>query len=204
MFRKFAPAAAVLALALVATAPPGYEEETTRYFITQDDCGGNDNYRMDTNVGGYNGGCAFLAGPANEALGPATGEYLVDSFPQGDGATYLLDGDGEVSGQITTIGTLGSGSTVGLITLDVTVTAMKAGGGGFYTLIDETIELEPVVGDEVVFTFSADIDDTLDMVEIGSMNTDIVVRGVNAHTHFDTGGESWIDIDHLVEVPTEG
>lgn len=192
---------AVLLVVGVAATTVGAAPTTTtaRYYVTQDDCTGeaSDNLRLATRLGAYSGNCAFLATPVNEVLA-ATGDPLADVWNQSDGATFVLDTSGEVTFEVAMTGPL-TDDSLGLVTLDVILTASH-GDFDSTTLVQDSVELQPLAMEQGQFTFTADIDDALAGVELHSLSASIVVRGVNDGSYVAVDGSTFVTFPHIPAV----
>ncbi len=191
--------AALMAVSFSSLAAAAEVSDDVTYFLRRDDCGTDfDNEHLSTTAGSDSEGCGFLAGPANELLGQV-GDPLIYAFAQDDGVTYTLDGEGTVTGTIATSGFLGDGSSAGLVTVEVEVTARVGNARRVLASITDTA---PAALEDPVVSFSAPVDAAFAGADVSSLRVDVIIRGAHANTVPAMSGASFVDLPILVDDQT--
>lgn len=150
---------------------------TSQFFLRRSACAsGDDDARLSTESGGSSeqGGCGFIAQPANEVLIAAGQEPLSNNYATADGMPITLDASKPVTG------TVKMGAGVGVVTTEFVLTGTSAANqpldlGRFSTTYNGTAGTRTIA-------LSIPLDTKLDKVDVKAMNLQVITRGANVQS----------------------
>lgn len=164
--------------------------QTSRFYLRRDGCGtSSDNPHLSTTSGTDAGdGCGIVVDSVVGLGGDADQSAFID-FPSSDGMPLALDASRNVTGAIDITGT-----SVGLVEIDVSVEALVNGQGVTLGSDSESLLVDPTVSDNpVAFTIRPAA--TLAGADLQGLDLRVHIHGPAVDSGFvGLSGKSWTDV----------
>ncbi len=164
--------------------------QTSRFYLRRDGCGtSSDNPHLSTTSGTDAGdGCGIVVDSVVGLGGDADQSAFID-FPSSDGMPLALDASRNVTGAIDITGT-----SVGLVEVDVSVEALVNGEGVTLGSDSESLLVDPTVSDNpVAFTIRPAA--TLAGADLQGLDLRVHIHGPAVDSGFvGLSGKSWTDV----------
>jgi hypothetical protein len=164
--------------------------QTSRFYLRRDGCGtSNDDPHLSTTSGTDGGdGCGLIVNAVVGLGGDADQSAFID-FPSTDGMPLALDASRSVTGAIDITGT-----SVGLVQVDVSMEALVNGQGVVIGSDSESALVDPTAADNPI-AFTIHPDATLAGSDLQGLDLRVHIHGPNADSGFvGLSGKSWTEV----------